>query len=398
MIRILFLTILYFLSANPAFAGYSYIRSITVNASQVSGGAALTQFPILVCGNGASPCNISISGLKTAANGGNIQNTTTVNGQTVPADLIFTTDSGCSTLLNWEIEDYVATTGEFEAWVSNSTTALSATANTTFYMCYGNAAVTTYQSTASAVWDSNYKLVYHFANGTTLSTVDSTGNTANGTLTGPPAAAAGKVDGGAQFDIHATDSVESGLTTGLTTTMTVSFWGNATGDPSALMRAFDQYNSAAVGSGLTWYDEDDFQVPWSGGNASWTIAPGPSNNVWHYTVITYNAGSTANVPLIYIDGVSQTVTVAAAAAGTVTTLAGNWYFGNREDGARVWEGNLDEFRVSLGIIRSAGWIVTEYNNQTSPVNFYTVGPQQSIGPHQNLINGVSKITSVSLIN
>jgi hypothetical protein len=38
----------------------------------------------------------------------------------------------------------------------------------------------------------------------------------------------------------------------------------------------------------------------------------------------------------------------------------------------TWDGILDEIRV-ISEPRSAGWITTEYRNQSDPGNFYTVG-------------------------
>jgi hypothetical protein len=37
-----------------------------------------------------------------------------------------------------------------------------------------------------------------------------------------------------------------------------------------------------------------------------------------------------------------------------------------------YDGLLDEVRIST-TVRSADWVATEYNNQSSPSTFYTVG-------------------------
>jgi hypothetical protein len=41
-------------------------------------------------------------------------------------------------------------------------------------------------------------------------------------------------------------------------------------------------------------------------------------------------------------------------------------------------GSLDEVRVS-NAVRSADWIATEYNNQSSPATFYTLGSESGGG-------------------
>ena len=43
-------------------------------------------------------------------------------------------------------------------------------------------------------------------------------------------------------------------------------------------------------------------------------------------------------------------------------------------GGQYFNGSLDEVRIS-NTVRSADWIATEYNNQSSPSAFYTIGLQ-----------------------
>ena len=47
-------------------------------------------------------------------------------------------------------------------------------------------------------------------------------------------------------------------------------------------------------------------------------------------------------------------------------------------GINYYGGKLDEVRVSSNV-RSAGWIQTEYNNQSSPATFLSVASEQSNG-------------------
>ena len=56
------------------------------------------------------------------ANSGKIRTTVLcgVNSITCPADLIYTSDSACTTTLLWEIENYSASTGLIVAWVKVS--------------------------------------------------------------------------------------------------------------------------------------------------------------------------------------------------------------------------------------------------------------------------------------
>jgi hypothetical protein len=45
---------------------------------------------------------------------------------------------------------------------------VSHTSDTVFYVCYGNASITTDQSTPTSVWDSDFLSVFHLPNGGSL--------------------------------------------------------------------------------------------------------------------------------------------------------------------------------------------------------------------------------------
>jgi hypothetical protein len=98
-------------------------------------------------------------------------------------------------------------------------------------------------------------------------------------------------------------------------------------DPAEGMRFYTWWNSAAV----VWI----------------STTPAFSLNTWAHVVATYDANSDANVPIIYVNGVSQTVTESG------TTPTGTWrgidteacYIGNRQAGTGAWEGNLADVAV-----------------------------------------------------
>jgi hypothetical protein len=56
------------------------------------------------------------------------------------------------------------------------------------------------------------------------------------------------------------------------------------------------------------------------------------------------------------------------------TLSGCTVGGYLDLVADLTLGTLDEIRVS-NAVRSADWIATEYNNQSSPGTFYTLGSE-----------------------
>ena len=150
---------------------FQYRMPITVQAGQVSGGPH-TNFPVLV--------NTTSTNLKSISSGGKVWNS---NGY----DIVFrgTDDTTCGgylrspCTLDHEIEKYDHTTGELVAWVR----APSIANGTVIYVYYGNCAVNSSTQHASAVWDSNYKGVWHLkesGNGTAGEYKDSTSLSNNG--------------------------------------------------------------------------------------------------------------------------------------------------------------------------------------------------------------------------
>jgi hypothetical protein len=108
-----------------------------------------------------------------------------------------------------------------------------------------------------------------------------------------------------------------------------------------------------------------------------------SLNQWQYVVATYNEDSPSNYPLLYINGVSQTVIVAPGhvPSGSVEPdTASNMRIGGfAVDDTRDFDGIIDEVRLST-TIRDASWIATEYNNQNSPGTFIlSISTEQTQG-------------------
>ena len=142
----------------PAWGAYAYKATITVPHAQVSGldSANMSDFTVGV--------KLSDTSFKAGGSGGQILHTVTVNGQSIPTDLIFTIDSTCAAqtgVTGWEVQSYDSTGGVVYAWVRVPT--LSYTADTVFYVCYGGSQATFIGGTA---WNSNFVHVVHPASAT----------------------------------------------------------------------------------------------------------------------------------------------------------------------------------------------------------------------------------------
>jgi hypothetical protein len=349
-----------FSSSGPAWystgSTWNYRKPITILHGQVSGSSSLAYFPVLV--------SITDSNLAASA-------------QSSGNDILFTASDGL-TKLSHEIEKYTSSTGQLIAWVNIAS--LSPTADTVIYMYYGSS-VTYSEQNPTGVWDSNFKGVWHLPNGTTLSANDSTSNANNGTNTGA-GATTGEIDGAASFNGASSQiSVGDASSVQVLGYITMSAWVNVAEFPAANNWAY------VIGKGYDGGQEAYFlrlNAQSSPGNiqlnagsfaganygASWTIS-GWNTNTWHHVVGTFD-GSNWN---IYFDGALQVSS--AQANGALSSNLGAYLGAMNNQGSlqRYWNGDLDEVRLS-STARSAAWITTEFNNQSSPSTFISVGAQQ----------------------
>jgi YD repeat-containing protein len=364
------------LAPMPYGNGYTYSRSITINHAQVPN-TDRSNFPLLISG--------TYPYLKTVANGGDVQNS---NGY----DVIFTSDAGCATKLNHEVETYNGTTGAVNYWVKVPTVSHT-TSDTVIYMCYRNASITTDQSNKTAVWDANYKGVWHLPNGTSLTANDSTSNGVNGTITST-SAATGQVDGCGSFD-GANSKIDMGNASALDgmTALTISAWIKPNSLTGANRILTKWMGSFLVGTRLGSGDVLRLAVQKTGGGVSIFDSPASTLTVgsWQHVVVTW---SQPNTVTISVNGTAKTVTIAqdqnVTSTGPSSTVV---QIGSPSDGVgNHFDGLIDEVRMS-NVVRSADWIKTEYNNQSSPSTFYTIsaasGNQPPVantgGPYSGII-------------
>ena len=333
--------------------GFSAFKTITIDHTKVAN-TNQTDFPMLFSG--------TFTYLKTTGNGGDV---TDAEGD----DIIFTSDSGCTTNLKFEQESYAASSGLVNYWVKIPT--LSASVDTVIYLCYGKSAITTFQGDPTNVWTNSFAGVWHLGNGSTLSSLNSvTGN--SGTITGATAST-GKIDGAGNW-VATSDKIVTDLTTNATQ-RTYSAWTRRHGEGGGGHGRVFQKGTTV--SKETLFVESPLEASTyeflSNHNATvgdWTF-PKPSIDVFHHIVLAYDSGSTSNNPVVWVDSVSQTINLKLTPAGTPTGGTEAYLIGNRLTNDRGWDGDLDEFRIA-DVLRSADWVTTEYNNQFSPSTFYTV--------------------------
>ena len=339
---------------------YGYKRAITINHSLVSG--AQTNFPVTV--------SISDPTLETASNGGHVQH---AKGY----DIILASDSAGSNLLSWEVEKYDPVAG---TWIGHvKIPALSSTADTVIYLLYGNPAVTSNQSSPTAVWDSNYKAVYHMATITATSTPDSTSNgnsaVANVNITGTSNALVGPgaMFGGPGSAYH----LEFPPAVLNATSGTIAVWVN----PTVPTASGQSYSTAAEVDGSNAFRFLEWSSYYAGSLFGWNSGtdytlnlPNSTLNVptgsWSQVVYSWNQST--NTQVVYFNG-SPVKT--ATTAFTPYTPSGHFWLGtDPANSAYSFGGLMDEVRFS-NTARSAGWIATEYANISSVSTFAAVGSE-----------------------
>ena len=339
-------------------SGYSSARVIIIDHTKVPN-TDQTNFPFLF--NTADPS------FATTANGGQVTN---ANGY----DIIFSTDPNGATKLDHELEEYNPATGQVIAWVRIPT--LSHTADTVIYMLYGNSNVSTPQQNPNGVWDANYKGVWHVANGSVLSLVDSTVNGDNGTNEGA-VAAAGQIDGGMLTDgtTFATLGTSQTLADLALGNATFSAWVNTTTEAGGIvMGRDDRDNTAGWALSIDRNGIADFTVIHEDEDFILSSSAPVGNSQWSYIVVTLAGSAGSSQGTIYVNG-TQSATGSGGLGLTIDDSSLVAYLANATygyGGYTPFAGSTDEFRIS-NTIRSADWIATEYNNQSSPSAFYSLG-------------------------
>lgn len=341
---------------------WSHRKQISILDAQVPG--TLTDFPVLVSLS-------SDTGLNSRA-------------QADGDDILFTDSTG-RTKLSHEIESY--SSGTLVAWVKVPT--LNGSSDTDIYMYYGNA-TTSSQQDAANVWDSNFRNVYHMK-GTSGSAVipdsaTNVGGTENGTKesgtgAGQPAnTASGKIGEGQDFNEPTTDYISITDRLGEPANVTISGWFKLDNQDSfsSDFVSIGDYISIKIDAnpGGSIYNENCYH--YSGGSRCTNdVGASYEGTGWHY--ISYAIDDTGNAQRVYVDGVlasssTYTESILYTGLGDNDTQIGRHGYQFAEP--RYFDGQMDEIRVS-NTARSANWAITEYNNQVTPSNFYTVGSEET---------------------
>ena len=263
---------------------------------------------------------------------------------------------------------------------------LSASIDTVIFIFYGNASISSSQQNPSGVWEANYTGVWHFSEpswaGVSGEVIDSAGANHGTAAFAANSTSGGKFFRGALFGAN-DDHVDAGSDASLMpASITVEAWANPQSvgtSPERHPYMVTQDTWRLDGSDPRGYYMEIYRTLTNpsptfyvanGAVSSHAVASTDvSNGSWYHVVGTHDA--TTGDTKLYVNGVLEDVE--SMTGGVVYDPAKPVRIGGRTN--ETWNGILDEVRIS-NVPRSADWIMTEYNNQSSPSTFYAVGAEE----------------------
>ncbi|MFC1610740.1 DUF2341 domain-containing protein [Myxococcota bacterium] len=350
-------------------AAWTYRKQVTLDRTKVTGGPH-GEFPVLI--------SISDADLSSKAR---------ADG----SDIFFTEDDG-STLLDFEIEAYEAATGTLVAWVKAPS--LTSFSGFSMYLYYGNASPPASSNPAN-VWNSGYIGVWHLKETPTIDAFayDSTSydiDHAFDSAMTPDDQVGGRIGGSLDFDGSTSDRLIAAdrPSLGNMSELTVQTWIRVKQYPPAI-RSFLSFKGH---SGSPWFTWQFLLSEWGApfylevntvdsnyGSVDSTLIPNTID--WYHVVGVYEHDQ----PLkLYVNGVDDTAWTGGSPTGNLIDSDSEHLIGNESQVI------LDELRIS-GVARNAGWIQTEYNNQSSPG---VGGFVKAVGPEQ--VSAIALFRSVGV--
>lgn len=292
-------------------------------------------------------------------------NFTAANAQADGSDIRFVGTDG-TTVYNYEREYHTnAGGGTSYYWVKIPS--VSSTADTTFYVYYGNAGAADGEN-ATGAWDSYYQLVWHMNDANTSQVGDSTSHSRTGNKDAsnqPIQSTTAQIYKSQDFTtaawfIAASYDVGNVFTLQMWVRPTVGYDAN----PCLWSGVHtDTYGGTIFDQNLFW-NTDTGKAGWSSetNNSYVYSTTSLTNNTWGYVACSSNNKSNK----IYVNAdAAVSYTSANNPAGGVSSH----YNGSRGDQQQYYHGQMDEFRWS-NTQRADAWIHADYYSQSDALIAY----------------------------
>ncbi|MHA2329403.1 MAG: DUF2341 domain-containing protein [Candidatus Hodarchaeales archaeon] len=356
-------------------ASFGKQKDIVIDKNKVSGD--ISNFPVLI--------DIYDSDLRTDV-------------QADAADLMFTDSSNIKLTHEIELFDQTGngTHAHLIAWVN--VPILFNNTDSVISMYYGNSNANP-QNSDAGIWDDNYIGVWHLSeegSGNADEYKDSSiykndGQGGEGNTSFVPSRVQGQI-GYAQdfnnldgyYDLIDCGNDSSFNLTGYAITLEAWIQHNIT--PSTHVYGIMNHKGWYDGYSL-WIDQGALKIAFNlpGDTHKIIGTTDVTTNTWHHVVATYDG----EYMRVYIDGNLEGSLAKSNAIEASTSEQDFWIGHGDQPKDKVWsgewEGQIDEVRVS-DIGRSGDWIATQYNNQYSPISFYSVGSEYELDTTPPVIN------------
>ncbi|MFH1046421.1 MAG: LamG-like jellyroll fold domain-containing protein, partial [Candidatus Omnitrophota bacterium] len=353
-------------------AGWPYRQVFVIDESKID--ADLTDFPVMV----KQVTGAHIFG----------------KAQSDHDDILFTASDG-TTKLDHEIEKYVDTSGSEELIAHVEIPSVSATANTIFYMYYGNLSASN-QENVTGAWSNGYISVWHLCEdpgpggaGDIKDSLNVNNGTAESSMTTEDlvnGAMNGSIDFDGTDDYIQTTSAE--LKTANNFTVTAWFnvdatdyahhiiWegdgaGNGFGTQAEMHLCIGEYYSGAGNNDRLCFFLGDRDETADAGSLQVATAFSDTTN-WHFAVATVSNLDTSPAAELFLDGASVETDTGTLARTTRTSWNTNLRIGRVGTAQRYFDGIIDEVRIA-NTVRSIAWIKAEYNSGKNTLLFSDSG-------------------------
>lgn len=363
--------------------GYAFQTTVTVPAPS----ASRTNFSFPLKG---TDTKLRLQSLGT---GGAIVNTDTraytSYNQTVPADLILSTDAAGASLMTWGIDYWDQVTGIIWMWVLIP----SWTAGFTIYVSVGNPAITAFQGgSVGSEFNSNTKLRNHMGDsgGATLTDFTSLGNvgTKKGT-TQPSTTTSGKI-GEAQTFVGTASSANNDYVTftpiSVGTAYTILFWTKLTSSSLGIfdcMTLTDSSGSPLVGL-MVGFGAGNRQVHYYNTfNGGYDTTNTTLLTVGTFVHVAFRRNG--NTTTVFING-SPGTNGNITGTGSESIVSIGWP--NGSSGTTNTLPTTTDEHIVYNVAQSDGWILDEYTTQNTVATMGTFNPILRGGGSGLLLFGV----------